>query len=703
MLPPYRPSSSPPRNYLHEDPVTGAFRPQEPDYLRDGPSAVLLEEFRNLLGLERLPPVVYLGGQRWGSAFPAPDIGRTESTVDVMNVAYEGLSLCEGRFWYIMTGAFVILVVLGFSCLKDIPGDGVTCSAAVSACARAEVWQRSYCLATKSSADALAISAALRAGSWERAINLLTHMLHLGFEVDAVSVGAAVTACQVAAAWVAAMALVQQMSFLVNLNHLVCHAAMIACQRMSAHLAAIALLKSMAGWKVRADCIGIAIVCNACASAEAWVEGSAALAWMQEKLISSDMVAFNSVLCSLGLRWRWATLLCQGSAKLMTSPDVVSCNALMGSCTRGSGWLVAVQAHAAMRAAAMQPNAVSQMNLLGAWEEVRRWPEALSSLNASTAAFGAAISSCARCSQATLAQKLLEEMTKAAMRKNLLCVNAAMSGHERQGSWALSLRIAGSADGLGIDCISLSTIASASERGSAWHAAMEVLSLAAACYVRLDLLCCGLVLNACSRSQRWTLALSACSALASRHLVVDGACTAAALGAWVTGRHWAETLELWHRFKDVGLVRGDVDVARNAAVAAMGRFAQWRVSLELLPVRAVEAQDAVGYSAAILAFERSGESDLVLHFHTGMVRSTLTPDPRTVEAAVRAASLRFAALLRQCDQVKVAKLLGALADEANQLLLDSCCEDKKSEAAQAQITEMLPDDVCYACGSGFAD
>ncbi|CAE7615768.1 unnamed protein product, partial [Symbiodinium sp. CCMP2456] len=34
----------------------------------------------------------YVGGQRWGSAFPAPDVGRTESTVDVMNVAYEGAS-----------------------------------------------------------------------------------------------------------------------------------------------------------------------------------------------------------------------------------------------------------------------------------------------------------------------------------------------------------------------------------------------------------------------------------------------------------------------------------------------------------------------------------------------------------------------------------------------------------------------------------
>ncbi|CAE7610745.1 unnamed protein product [Symbiodinium sp. CCMP2592] len=549
--------------------------------------------------------------------------------------------------------------VLGFSCLQDIPGDGVTCSAAVSACARAQVWQRSCYLATKSSADAVALSAALRAGSWERAINLLTHMLHLGLEVDAVSVGAAVTSCQVAAAWVAAMALVQQMSFLVNLNRLVCHAAMIACQRMSAHLAAMALLKSMVGWKVRADCIGFAIVCNACASAEAWVEGSAALAWMQEKLISSDMVACNSVLCSLGLRWRLAALLCQGSAKLMTSPDVVSCNTLMGSCTRGSAWLAAVQAHAAMHVAALQPNAVSQMSLLGAWEQVRRWPKALSSLRASSAAYGAAISSCARCSQATVAQKLLREMAKETVRKNLLCVNAAMSGHDRQGSWeeALSFRMAGSADGLGIDCISLSTIASASERGSAWHAAMEVLSLAAACCVRLDLLCCGLVLNACSRSQLWTLALSACSALASRHLVVDGACTAAALGAWVAGRHWAEALELWHCFKDVGSICGDVDVARNAAVAAMGRLAQWRMSLELLPGGVVKAQDAVGYSAAILAFERSGEFDLVLHFLTGMVPSALTPDPRTVEAAVRAASL-------QGGQAKVAKLLGALGDEA---------------------------------------
>ncbi|CAE7615784.1 unnamed protein product, partial [Symbiodinium sp. CCMP2456] len=401
---------------------------------------------------------------------------------------------------------------------------------------------------------------------------------------------------------------------------------MIACQRMSAHLAAMAMLKSMASWKVRADCIGVAIVCNACANTEAWVEGSAVLAWMQEKLISSDMVAFNSVLCSLGPRWRWAALLCQGKAPLMNLPDVVSCNTVMGSCTRGSGWLAAVQAHAAMRVAALQTNVVSQMNLLGAWEEVRRWPEALSSLHASSAAFGAAIASCARCSHTTVAQKLLEEMTKAAVRKNLLCVNAAMSGHDRQGSWeeALSLRIAGSADGLGIDCISLSTIASASERSSAWHAAMEVLSLAATCHVRVDLLCCGLVLNACARSQRWTLALGVCRALASRHLVVDGACTAAALGAWVTGRHWAEAVELRHCFDDVGLIRGDVEVAHNAAIAAMGRSAQWRLSLELLHDGEAE-KDAVGYSAAILAVERSGESHLVLRFLTGMVRSTLTP------------------------------------------------------------------------------
>merc|ERR1711865_1128231 len=47
-------------------------------YLKEGPCATLLEAFKRLLsssGYSKslpLPDTVYVGGQRWGSAFPAP-------------------------------------------------------------------------------------------------------------------------------------------------------------------------------------------------------------------------------------------------------------------------------------------------------------------------------------------------------------------------------------------------------------------------------------------------------------------------------------------------------------------------------------------------------------------------------------------------------------------------------------------------------
>lgn len=84
-----------------QDPKTGAFRPQDMSYLRDGPCAELLAAFERLLTQNgrktSLPKTVYVGGQRWGSAFPAPlgidgrdsDKGRGPLTVEVMSVAYD--------------------------------------------------------------------------------------------------------------------------------------------------------------------------------------------------------------------------------------------------------------------------------------------------------------------------------------------------------------------------------------------------------------------------------------------------------------------------------------------------------------------------------------------------------------------------------------------------------------------------------------
>ena len=53
-----------------QDPVTGEFIPQSPDYLLQVPGPELLSEFLRLCGREKAE-VSYLNAQRWGSAMPA--------------------------------------------------------------------------------------------------------------------------------------------------------------------------------------------------------------------------------------------------------------------------------------------------------------------------------------------------------------------------------------------------------------------------------------------------------------------------------------------------------------------------------------------------------------------------------------------------------------------------------------------------------
>jgi predicted NAD/FAD-dependent oxidoreductase len=85
-----------------QDPLTGAFKPQEDSYLNSGPAPALLSAFAEQVGGLRpagspeLPRVVYLQGQRWGSGLPAPaaiggrdDLGRGAGTASVMGVEYE--------------------------------------------------------------------------------------------------------------------------------------------------------------------------------------------------------------------------------------------------------------------------------------------------------------------------------------------------------------------------------------------------------------------------------------------------------------------------------------------------------------------------------------------------------------------------------------------------------------------------------------
>jgi predicted NAD/FAD-dependent oxidoreductase len=85
-----------------QDAKTGAFRPQEDGYLNSGPAPALVREFLEQVDHLRpqpgspTPAQLYLQGQRWGSALPAPrnvggrdGLGHGASTVRILDVAYD--------------------------------------------------------------------------------------------------------------------------------------------------------------------------------------------------------------------------------------------------------------------------------------------------------------------------------------------------------------------------------------------------------------------------------------------------------------------------------------------------------------------------------------------------------------------------------------------------------------------------------------
>jgi len=55
-----------------QDPISGAFIPQSPEYLLNVPAPELSKEFLRLIGLPIERETLYINGQRWGSALPAP-------------------------------------------------------------------------------------------------------------------------------------------------------------------------------------------------------------------------------------------------------------------------------------------------------------------------------------------------------------------------------------------------------------------------------------------------------------------------------------------------------------------------------------------------------------------------------------------------------------------------------------------------------
>lgn len=248
------------------------------------------------------------------------------------------------------------------------------------------------------------LAAYCRGHAWRDAVALAA-----AGEVDVVSRGMALAACDRLAWWQEALELLSQAP---EVNVVLCNATISACGRAKRWAEACEVLGDMARRQVAPDAISFnsamrggswrlavllrqqmvqqqlepsrfttSTATSLCARSNAW---HAALAFLA---LASDLdaAAFSSVLqaCGRSRRWQRSLRLFQELQELV-DPDVACYNAAMSALERGGHWRGALSLWSTMRESRLRPDLTTRNSFLSACEKGRRWQLALEVFGEST-------------------------------------------------------------------------------------------------------------------------------------------------------------------------------------------------------------------------------------------------------------------------------------------------------------------------------
>ncbi|CAJ1333000.1 unnamed protein product [Effrenium voratum] len=237
-------------------------------------------------------------------------------------------------------------------------------SAAATALQRGGRWRQALRLCDASRADAVGLGAAISAaalGGWSLALALNTQ----GMSV--VGASTAITACERAACWPQALALLWGMA---KANHVSFNAAISACEKAGQWELALALLKATSrrsladqtSWNAAVsacekarrwqmalallvaaparDTVGINAAISACEKCGAWEAALALLASMPAHRAWTSEVSFSASIsaCEKGGQWPFALLLLSQMSDVQLAPNEFSFSAALTACAAAAAW-----------------------------------------------------------------------------------------------------------------------------------------------------------------------------------------------------------------------------------------------------------------------------------------------------------------------------------------------------------------------------
>ncbi|CAE7256072.1 unnamed protein product, partial [Symbiodinium microadriaticum] len=400
---------------------------------------------------------------------------------------------------------------------EQLRNNVIVCSAAITACTRGEQWPDAVAIfermqSRQVDSDLVACNAAMAAfGAGGRWLQSLLMLPPVG---SSHSFGTAISACQEAAQWEAALQMLPSSETRVETNAFMYSAAISSCAKGSAWQVAIWLLSTM-----------------------------------QLSRLESSLIAHNAAIAACehdGGQWQRALFFLDSLQHEQLRSNIITYSSTINACGKCGQWQMALQLFTDLALLRISPNIFAYGAVLAAFSEAAEWSKALA---------------------------LLGHLDAETLQMNSVAYNAAMCACERAGMWEVCLSLFEEMDvrRLAPDQFTGSTVAPALA-ALGRQAASHLLSRLEEQSVQHEAIAYSGLVNACSKMQEWQPALAWLLSASSKGFCSNAIAVNAAISACRESRwEWALLLltESAQLLQAEGLTLGH-------ALGSLGDVTQWQ-------------------------------------------------------------------------------------------------------------------------------
>ncbi|CAE7395616.1 PORA [Symbiodinium necroappetens] len=267
---------------------------------------------------------------------------------------------------------------------EQLRNNVIVYSAAITACTRGEQWPDAVAIfdrmqSRQVDSDLVACNAAMAAfgagGRWLRSLLMLPPV------GSSHSFGTAISACQEAAQWEAALQMLPSSETRVETNAFMYSAAISSCAKGSAWQVAIWLLSAMQLSRLESSLIAHNAAIAACEhDGGQWQRALFFLDSLQHEQLRSNIITYASAINACGKcgQWQMALQLFTDLALLRISPNIFAYGAVLAAFSEAAEWSKALALLGHLNAETLQMNSVAYNAAMCACERAGMWEVCLS-------------------------------------------------------------------------------------------------------------------------------------------------------------------------------------------------------------------------------------------------------------------------------------------------------------------------------------